>query len=80
VSSPKQDSTEWETASNKLNFRDRPSIPKMIYQNDLNDQWKHPNPDLVQFRRNLPIFAKRNEILDAVSDSTGMKIEKIVIF
>ena len=48
-------------------------------QQDGGIEGRIPNPDLVQFRRNLPIFAKRNEILDAVADSTGMKIKKNTI-
>ena len=68
VSSPRTDAPEWETASGKLNFKDRPSVPKPV-----GHSWEnHPNPDLARFRQALPIYQKENEILDAVANCNGM--------
>ena len=73
VSQPRAEQSVWQTASGKLDFQDEPLVPKKIgYAWDT-----HPDQKLVQFRKNLPIFPKRAEILDAVQSSKGKIYLKI---
>jgi hypothetical protein len=68
VSSPRNENEgNWETASGKLNFTNIPSVPKA-----LGHAWdKHPHPELVKFRKVLPIYNKRETILNAIESSKG---------
>ena len=58
----------WETASGKLNLKEKPHIPR-------HPNWKnghHPHPELIKFRNNLPVARKRNEILESINDFEGI--------
>ena len=58
----------WETASGKLNLKEKPHIPRQ-------PNWKngnHPHPELIKFRNNLPVARKRNEILESINDFEGI--------
>ena len=76
VSQPRAEQSVWQTASGKLDFQDEPLVPKKFgYAWDT-----HPDQKLVQFRKNLPIYPKRAEILDAVQSSKGKIYLKIYFF
>ena len=60
----------WETASGKLNLKEKPHIPRQ--PNWILKNGNHPHPELIKFRNNLPVARKRNEILESINDFEGI--------
>ena len=50
-------------------MREPPTIPKPVghcWRNNV-----HPNPELQEFRRNLPIAPKREEVVNVIDNAEG---------